>query len=302
MIDAINHILGKANECVTVGEAKQLKEYFMEKPEKVDARNWAKGIKRTTEILLKKKGFMEADKFWKEAYKSFKHNYSTNYGLLADLVDSMLMANIQEKKHDEALKLMQQYIYNLLAQIKFGYSMRKVRLFCFRSCTDYSFNDIEKDTISLAHPREFNDPLDTLLVRWIEDSIREQDLKDECRAYLLLMKKVVEHIKLRCFIRSEGMSARKKTKLGVANLNVLMWAHYANSHKGFCIEYEFDLDFLSNNFKADEKLLFIQPIEYKDSLKLDKTFSMKTALFEKGYFWKYENEMRMCLFDIENEL
>ena len=43
-------------------------------------------------------------------------------------------------------------------------------------------------------------------------------------------------------------------KIGIYSLSKtfideLLWAHYGNSHKGFCIEY--DLDILLNSFKTE---------------------------------------------------
>lgn len=81
--------------------------------------------------------------------------------------------------------------------------------------------------------------------------------------------------------------------------NNLMWSHYANSHKGFCLEWD------ATKFKADK-------IQYKDEiasfyildiLKLEYGFAVETeialkiwdALKTKLTEWKYENEYRVHL-------
>jgi len=56
----------------------------------------------------------------------------------------------------------------------------------------------------------------------------------------------------------------KKSGIGIYSLSKtykdeLLWAHYANSHKGFCIEY--DLDLLINSYKSFEAFSF--PVQYK---------------------------------------
>lgn len=83
--------------------------------------------------------------------------------------------------------------------------------------------------------------------------------------------------------------------------NRLMWSHYSNSHKGFCIEYDF------NDLK-DEVLPF--PIIYSESRPLipwkaaiDHTSEsneqaikdLTLGLLTKDQAWEYENEWRVLL-------
>lgn len=80
--------------------------------------------------------------------------------------------------------------------------------------------------------------------------------------------------------------------------NELLWAHYANSHKGFCIEY--DLNRLQN--VDGGKNVIIQPIKYKSKppkfniLDLisnkDNQIASKVA-FYKSKAWEYEKELRI---------
>ena len=83
--------------------------------------------------------------------------------------------------------------------------------------------------------------------------------------------------------------------------NRLMWSHYADSHRGFCIEYDF-------NSLKDEVLPF--PIIYSESRPLipwkaaiDHTSEsneqaikdLTLGLLTKDQAWKYENEWRVLL-------
>ena len=97
-----------------------------------------------------------------------------------------------------------------------------------------------------------------------------------------------------------------RDKLGVFSLslskkcypdNELLWAHYANSHKGFCIEYDID--------KLQDSEQFVFNVSRVESIKYCKTpptitvadlYSDKLLikLFgSKSLAWQYENETRL---------
>lgn len=99
-------------------------------------------------------------------------------------------------------------------------------------------------------------------------------------------------------------------KLGILSLaqshkNLLMWAHYANDHKGMCIEFTRD----SASELTDEEA--IRPIHYTDnhptlstqSLKSQDSIeaSMKRILYAKSEHWKYEQEWRHII-DVGDKL
>ena len=83
--------------------------------------------------------------------------------------------------------------------------------------------------------------------------------------------------------------------------NRLMWSHYADSHRGFCIEYDF-------NSLKDEVLPF--PIIYSENRPLvpwkaaidhtqesmeAATADLTLGLLTKDKSWEYENEWRVLL-------
>jgi len=76
--------------------------------------------------------------------------------------------------------------------------------------------------------------------------------------------------------------------LGVDLQNQLMWAHYANKHKGICLEYG-----LSN-----EVMCFAQKCEYTSTFPLTKAYEDLEdvglqMLLTKSDAWIYENEYRL---------
>jgi hypothetical protein len=90
--------------------------------------------------------------------------------------------------------------------------------------------------------------------------------------------------------------------------NELLWTHYANEHKGFCIEY--DINELMGNYISSDTVNEItvkyqlNPPTYQDlnaALKVNKNVRQIENVLQilygiKSISWKYENELRL-LFD-----
>jgi len=83
----------------------------------------------------------------------------------------------------------------------------------------------------------------------------------------------------------------------ISPASILLWAHYADSNRGFCIE-------LSDEIKTIEEFGFkVCSVNYEDSLpdknslnsySQEATKDKERILFWKGEMWKYENELRLC--------
>ncbi|MBR5843053.1 MAG: DUF2971 domain-containing protein [Bacteroidaceae bacterium] len=94
---------------------------------------------------------------------------------------------------------------------------------------------------------------------------------------------------------SAGVYSMSKQKEGEDfPCNELLWAHYANSHKGFCIEY--DLDKLDTcitsiiDYRIDVEYQENKPtISSDDSIEV----KIKKAFSTKSLAWAYENEFRL---------
>jgi hypothetical protein len=100
-----------------------------------------------------------------------------------------------------------------------------------------------------------------------------------------------------------------KNYLGIYSMsktwkNELLWAHYSDSHKGFCIEYELD-DMISENSKTIifPKIIEIEyskdppiyTLEGMNEINEEKLLSM--LIGTKSRPWKYEKEVRLVFKD-----
>jgi hypothetical protein len=80
----------------------------------------------------------------------------------------------------------------------------------------------------------------------------------------------------------------------------LMWAHYANNHKGICIKYDFELEGVQNICFDKDETLDILKVNYSDnpidifSYSIDKLENLKYEILTNKYSkWQYENEVRL---------
>ena len=181
--------------------------------------------------------------------------------------------------------------------------------FSFRDFTPYALEDIKNNTICLAHPSTFNDPMDTILLRWNKHLLKKSADSIETRFYMLYQK-VYDHIKVRCFMRTEELpredtnasSILVSKKQNIEDVNPLMWAHYANYHKGFCIKYRFPGQLVRNEDKSTLSWPRIGNVNYNPEMKFPtKNNSVWDALFAKHDVWQFEKEVRLIHYDPTDE-
>lgn len=84
-----------------------------------------------------------------------------------------------------------------------------------------------------------------------------------------------------------AQSFRKKFSIisfSERNSSLLMWSHYANEHKGFCVEYG------TNEFSS-----FFFPVMYSDRIPdaLENEYSIPLSMITKLTDWQYELEWRI---------
>ena len=122
-----------------------------------------------------------------------------------------------------------------------------------------------------------NDPFDTPVIEWGKYQ-RSQNLKPHTEQFL----KSFDGYRIRSF------SMPEKRKHPIKNL--LMWAHYADGHKGFCVEYDFSSEFR-------KQMISLNRVHY-DTIDLSKEkLSITEAFAIKSKEWKYENEVRLISYN-----
>ena len=139
---------------------------------------------------------------------------------------------------------------------------------------------------------ELNDPCETLVSA---ETLRKQI--DGLTKLFGQNKTSIEHL-----YSALDTLMDKKSKVGIYSLSTLfdhelLWAHYANSHKGFCIQYDIGL-LVNQNIYQD---LHIFPVNYKEELpsisiediSKEKDDFIRKIFGTKSKLWAYENEIRI---------
>ena len=171
-------------------------------------------------------------------YRDFLEQHQEELQLLSavqsDIYNSFAKELLNESAACETEKQMQAYeaIKTRLLLFLRNHDCGSIdtKVFSFRSCTPYAINDIKNCTCSLVHPSLFNDPIDPLIQNWLQAKIAQRNVNDTQQTYYSLYLRAISHLRMRCFVTAPNDDIR--------NVNPLMWAHYANSHTGFCVEYE----------------------------------------------------------------
>lgn len=238
----------------------------------------------------------------------FKKEYDK---LLADKPISMPMIDLLKKwslelikanKLEEAQKKVDEYFYR--AFIGDSSSYVGYQFFSFRAFSEYSLYDIENGKLSLAHPEEFNDPLDTVLFTYFKQQVKKEKDQINLARHCMVLKSA-NQFRMRCFVRTTPLKKIDGTpgikEQDVCDINPLMWAHYAQYHTGFCACYELDDKFVKHN-DTDMSFTRMDIIKYKDEIDLSKGLQVSDALSWKNAIWKYENEVRCINLDFTNKM
>jgi hypothetical protein len=193
------------------------------------------------------------------------------------------------------------------------------KLYKYRKMDAYTIDTIVRSVIHFAEPSEFNDPFDCRLrptnyKKGTEEEFREFFTRLAKRH--LPAEKVAEEVdrKIREGIHldeqrlgdywKEAEKGQNETVglfcLTENSTNILMWSHYADCHKGCCLEFST----VKSIFKTARIIKY--PPSYPNHRFLDcvnvnkRELLYKLRFFTKANLWNYEQEWRV-LFDKENE-
>ncbi|MEO8887401.1 MAG: DUF2971 domain-containing protein [Mucilaginibacter sp.] len=101
----------------------------------------------------------------------------------------------------------------------------------------------------------------------------------------------------------------EKPETGV--LNEMMWAHYADNHRGICLEIDIDKFVVENKEQlvdyvfepvsygsSENPVFWADPLlEKKDCIKAFVKKEYKKLFLHKSLYWEHENEKRLLIFD-----
>lgn len=166
-----------------------------------------------------------------------------------------------------------------------------------------------KNELFFQTPRDFNDPFDCqmqLVFNGTKKQWRQRlfELINENESYL---KRNQKRSKLKMLMkRRKNIDFSNKVLRSLAddigvlclsekNNDILMWSHYTQGHKGFCLEFSY----------SPYEIFFGRALKviYKPNYPLVNVFQstsqeqLDAMIFTKAQFWKYEKEWRIVEHD-----
>jgi hypothetical protein len=215
------------------------------------------------------------------------------YELAGEICSNLFSKYKEYKYYEESIEYYKIFQYHLSNGIKSQYDENKdkVVVYSFRKYNKYVLSDLINKQLTLCRPKMMNDPFDTIVMIWSEPERMAQTCKD--KPHIIPYSKAFEYYRIRSFSIGENNDEDSPLK------KILMWSHYADSHKGFCIKYEFKGKFLKN---CDEKKLIniiLKKSDYGDTpIKLNtKDIDLDLAFFRKYGIWENEYEVRLLSYN-----
>lgn len=175
-------------------------------------------------------------------------------------------------------------------------------LYKYRAYNARSLSIIENRKIWFAKPDSFNDPfdckipfdhhltLDQAVAYGRKIGVPEEKLKVIVNSKGEIQKEFLEEWAKTLKKADEELESMGVFTLSEASNNILLWSHYANGHRGFCIEFERNSANKLGNYEITRRVQYRLDYPTINPTKED-VFDLK--FFTKASEWEYEREWRL---------
>lgn len=260
--------------------------------------------------LYYNKQFSEAKELLPAAFKKaketdqktedFRRELTKLYGVAGDICGEL-------GENDESLRFYENFqclkMQLQLNLFKNTSPSETLRLYQFRRFTNYTLANLLNRELTLSRPTEMNDIVDSLIYAWLASPSFGATAKN--KGHLAPYKESFRDYRI------ASLCEDNPEKDQYAIQNTLMWSHYADEHKGFCVEYLFHKDDFRRDDFSEISASRLFRINYYDpntdggqidfNNLLSKTnFNTKDAFITKYKDWGYENEVRLLQYKPKN--
>lgn len=166
-----------------------------------------------------------------------------------------------------------------------------IPMYQFRRLTDYTLANLINREFTLSTPKVMNDIVDTLLFTRFDTVAYGENCVH--RGHLPSFKDSHDDYRIASFC----MDNLEKNRRAICN--PLMWAHYADEHRGFCVKYQIHHD----DIRCDDaskrtasrffKIRYVDPYKHRLNFNVESIITSETAFLKKSSDWEYENEVRL---------
>lgn len=191
-----------------------------------------------------------------------------------------------------------------------NYENKKDVLYRYQPFNKYSESFFAKRLLHFVSPKDFNDPYDCKVV--FPSVKNDNDIRSLFRSYFQKKETIGQSFLTLCALKTLLTDPKKKNELlepilapikstlnslGILclseeNKDILMWSHYSDGHRGYCLEFNKDIF---------SKFGFCNKITYRNTYPSVVDFHSKTTtvrdlfVFNKSKHWEYEKEWRTVL-------
>ena len=212
-----------------------------------------------------------------------KYKYGLKNALYSNLV--ICLHKLSLASNEELKDYLKKAIY--YSQAEANHTSYKVECYAYRSASKYLLDSFRNETLSMSSPTTFNDPFDCPILELL--TLYGDDISQ------LVSESYRECLKITCFVknikvqpefdeRNDPIWIQKHDDDPEEYLNELMWAHYAENHKGVCIKYHFNNDITKFADEAKSQIAYFRDIEYTsdmDVFRKNGSINLQDAFFVK---------------------
>lgn len=202
-----------------------------------------------------------------------------------------------------SLKAFKKYAYYLLSQT--SYILYQPTAYAFKTCSKYLLEALTNEELNISSPSCFNDPFDSPILELLNNSDEISQLLRQAYSQCLKITCFSSNMKLPQTKNNVTIEEPKHPDDQPEYLNELMWAHYADAHKGICIKYHFPNSISIPGAEDPNRFCYFKDVRYSDQdiskYSTQDTIDLNSAFFLKGEQWEYENELRFLYFDINGK-
>lgn len=252
------------------------------------------------EAYFQKKNHEKAIELMQEGIEEIHQLSNYAYEVLSSMHRQLGHYYVYANQDDDALKNLRLHVFYLCISHT-HYNVRE--FYSFRSVSEFSLKDLRDNTITLADPDTFNDVVDSLIYPWLY--AQRQDLQTDLEFKEAdLLQEAWSYARIRCFAFNKPLPTienptPKPYSDRAEYSNTLMWSHYTNYHRGFCVRYQFPSS-LTHEDIVNKRVLVMGEVKYVDNVPMDTaSFNLQKAFFTKNKDWSYEHEKRLLYYDTE---
>lgn len=147
-------------------------------------------------------------------------------------------------------------------------------IYKYSRITEYSLDSLSKGCYWFSNNDKLNDPFDCQF-SYADSLFEKMGIAKQDQNYFDNIFKKLWGWGICCFTED--------------NSNFLMWSHYADAHKGFCLEFE--------TVKCQQLSKHLLPVFYSDQYPIIKEFDeiIPNGVLRKTKKWEYEKEWRLII-------